>query len=65
MTKRYIEKLRNLIEMLANSLTDEKAIEAPDLFPHWSLSAHYTDGDRVCYDGKLYKVLQSHDAQAT
>jgi chitodextrinase len=65
MTRRYIEALRKVIEMLAGTLSDEEAMDAPDLFPHWNPSAHYEDGDRVCYEGRLYKVKQGHDAQAT
>lgn len=64
MTRRYIEILRKIIEMLSAHLTDEEALDAPDLFPHWNPSAHYEDGDRVCYEGTLYKVKQPHDAQA-
>lgn len=46
MTRRYIEALRKVIEMLAGTLSDEEAMDAPDLFPHWNPSAHYEDGDR-------------------
>jgi hypothetical protein len=65
MNRRYAKALRKKIESLANTMLDEEAIKTPDLFPHWNPQAHYIDGDRVCYEGKLYKVLQSHDAQLT
>lgn len=64
MNRRYAKELRKKIESLANTMTDEEAMDAPDLFPHWNPTAHYEDGDRVCYEGKLYKVKQGHDAQA-
>lgn len=64
MNRRYAKELRKKIESLANTMTDEEALETPDLFPHWNPQAHYIDGDRVCYEGRLYKVKQGHDAQA-
>lgn len=57
-------ELRQTIESLATSMDDAQARDNAELFPHWNPSAHYIDGDRVCYDGKLYKVKQGHNAQA-
>lgn len=65
MNRRYAKALRKKIESLANTMPDEEAVDTPELFPMWNPSASYTDGNRVCYEGKLYKVLQSHDAQLT
>lgn len=65
MNRRYAKALRKKIESLASMMPDEEAVDTPELFPMWNPSARYTDGDRVCYEGKLYKVLQSHDAQLT
>lgn len=65
MNRRYAKALRAKIESLANTMTDEEAVDTPELFPMWDPSAHYIDGDRVCYEGKLYKVIQGHDAQET
>jgi hypothetical protein len=45
------------------SLSDEDAIEAVQLFPNWNASAAYLEGDKVNYEGTLYKCLQSHAAQ--
>ena len=64
MNRRYAKALRKRIEALANTMPDEEAVDTPELFPMWNPSAHYIDGDRVCYEGKLYKVIQGHDAQA-
>ena len=36
---------------------------APKLFPMWALK-DYAIGDRVQYEGNLYKCLQAHTAQA-
>lgn len=65
MNRRYAKALRKKIEMLASTMPDKEAVNTPELFPMWNPSAHYSYGDRVCYEGKLYKVLQSHDAQLT
>lgn len=55
--------LRKLIEKLSADLPDEEAYTAPELFPMWTLKDYQT-GDRVQYNGLLYKCLQSHTAQA-
>lgn len=57
--------LRKLIEQTAVNLSDEEALTGVELFPNWSESASYSVGDRVRYEGKLYRCLQAHDAQAT
>ena len=64
MNRRYAKALRKRIEALANTMPDEEAVDTPELFPMWNPSANYIDGDRVCYEGKLYKVIQGHNAQA-
>ena len=64
MNRRYAKALRKKIESLANTMPDEEAVDTPELFPMWNPSAHYIDGDRICYEGKLYKVIQGHNAQA-
>ena len=56
-------KLRPLIEKAAISLTDDDALEAVELFPAWSLTT-YSVGDRIRYEGKLYRCEQAHTAQA-
>ena len=55
--------LRKLIEKLSAELSDAEAYTAPELFPQWTLK-DYETGDRVQYQGLLYKCLQSHTAQA-
>ena len=60
----YARKLRPLIEKAALSLSDEDAAEAPVLFPVWSEDGTYTAGDRLRYNGVLYKCLISHSAQS-
>lgn len=55
--------LRKLIEKLSAELSDEEAYTAPELFPMWQLKGYQT-GDRVQYNGLLYKCLQAHTAQS-
>lgn len=58
------KKLRTTIEILAENLDDEAAIDAVELFPNWSVCVEYAKDERVRYNGVLYKVLQSHTSQA-
>ena len=58
-------RLRPLIEKAAESLQDEDALEAVELYPAWSgEGVHYVAGQRVRDEGILYSVLQDHDSQA-
>ena len=57
-------KLRPYIEKAAISLSDEDALEAPNLFPNWEPDQAYKVDERVRYDGILYKCLQAHTSQA-
>lgn len=55
--------LRKMIEKASVSLSDEDALEAVEFFPAWNVPADYVVGDRVRYNGLLYKCLQSHTSQ--
>ena len=59
------QKLREYIEKAAVSLSDEDALEAVQLYPSWKNNHEYKEvGERVRYDGVLYKVLQAHTSQS-
>ena len=58
-----VKKLRALIEALTDFLEDAEALEGVELFPQWDGAAQYTAGQRVQYDGILYRCLQDHAAQ--
>ena len=63
----YIERARALrpyIEKAAISLTDEDALQAVELFPQWVVEHAYVVGDRLQYNGVLYRVVQAHTSQA-
>ena len=63
----YIERARALrpyIEKAASSLTDEDALQAVELFPQWVVEYAYVVGERLQYNGVLYRVVQAHTSQA-
>lgn len=57
-------QLRPIIEKAAESLPDEDALEAVELFPVWATGVIYTTDERVQYGEKLYRCVQSHTSQA-
>jgi chitodextrinase len=65
MEKKKIVAFINAVKKTREVITDDQALEAPDLFPEWKEDGHeYQAGDRCMYNGKLYKVLQAHTSQA-
>ena len=65
---KYLEaakEIRAVMDAAAGMLTDEQAAQVTALFPSWDLAATYAVGDRVRYNGLLYKCLTAHTAQAT
>lgn len=54
---------RQKIEKAALSLSDEEARIAPEMFPHWQPSVTVTLDERICYENKLYRVVQAHTTQ--
>ena len=57
-------QLRPFIEKSVGiALTDNEALEAVELFSHWKNDGVYAAGDRVQYNGVLYKCLTGHTAQ--
>ena len=63
MTRGKAKLLRNLIEQLAITLDDATALTGIELFPTWGLIS-YSVGDRVQYNGVLYKCIQARTAQS-
>ena len=64
MTRGKAKQLRALIEALSASLSDETALTGVELFPLWSVGKAYATGDRLQYEGTLYKCVQGHTSQA-
>lgn len=64
MTRAKAKQLRQLIERIAVTLDDETALTGVELFPLWAIGRAYATGDRVQYNGTLYKCVQAHTSQA-
>ena len=63
---RYLEAakvIRAAMDAAAAALTDDEALKAAALYPAWSAQDTYDAGERVRFDGALYKCLQPHAAQ--
>ena len=52
-----------MIEKAAESLPDDDALEAVELFKAWYSGIAFEKGERVRYEGKLYRCEQSHTSQ--
>lgn len=57
-------QLRTQVETMADSLEDEEALKVVELFPKWAENEAYEIGDRVRYEGILYKCLIAHTSQS-
>lgn len=55
-----------LIKQQINNMVvdDTTALRMVEFYPEWASGVAYTAGDRIQYNGKLYKCLQAHTAQA-
>lgn len=56
-------RYRAAIEKASESLADEELLEVPNLAPSWTPDGSYAPGNRVFFQGILYKCLQAHTAQ--
>lgn len=64
MTLEQAYAYRRKIEAAASLQDDEAALESIDLFPKWEAGIAVTAGERYRWNGKLYRVVQSHTTQA-
>ena len=60
-----IEKLKQLVQAQVAQQTDEEALDNIELFPTWisKIGVQVNQGDRLYFDDKLFKVLQTHTPQ--
>lgn len=66
MTREKALLLRSMIKKAAAFLDDEDALEAVELFQRWNGDGvEYAAGDRVSYEGTLFKCLTAHTSQAS
>lgn len=47
------------------AVDDATALRMVEYYPDWTAGTAYAVGDRLVYNGDLYKVLQAHTAQET
>jgi hypothetical protein len=61
-----LEAVKKMFSTATEELTDEQALDVAALYPTWSsrIGELVAVGERYWYDGKLYKVVQAHTAQA-
>jgi len=64
-TEEVVDKIKQLLQEQVKQQTDEEALENIELFPTWQskIGVQVEQGERLYYDDKLYKVLQTHTPQ--
>ena len=60
-----IEAVKKMLKSSADDLSDAEALDVAALYPTWAskIGDSVSVGERLWYDGKLYKVVQSHNVQ--
>ena len=63
----FSEVQEMLVRQQINTLEvdDKTALRMVAYYPEWTAGTAYASGDRLVYNGDLYKVLQAHTAQET
>lgn len=51
------------LESEVQVLSDEQSLQVKSLFPKWEASIGYMIGDKINYNGTLYKVIKTHVSQ--
>lgn len=64
MTREEAQKIIEALVTLRDSASDADALNAVAIYPAWREGVIYTTGQRMRYDGTLYRVLQGHTSQA-
>lgn len=63
--EQMIEAVKKMLSSSTEELSDEDALDVAALFPTWAskIGETVSAGERYWYDGKLWKVVQSHTVQ--
>lgn len=64
MTRDEAKALIVALVALREGASDEQALKAVAVYPAWREGVAYAEGQRVRYNGELYRVIMAHDAQA-
>lgn len=59
----YKDEWQEAITELLPILNDEQAEIVTNIYPDWAVDISYTIGERVKYESKLYRCVQSHTSQ--
>lgn len=62
MKRSEAQGLRRTIETAAQSLSDNEALAAVELHPHWASGVDYAVGYKVQHGGRLWRCRQAHSA---
>lgn len=64
-TEEVVDKIKQLLQEQVSQQTDEEALGNIELFPTWQskIGVQVNQGERLYYDDKLFKVLQTHTPQ--
>lgn len=63
-TPEHAREIRAVMEERASTLTDEVALTVLEMFPKWTPRA-YEVGERVRFEGILYRCIQAHPQNET
>lgn len=64
MTRQQAQAIRRAMDNAGSCLTDEQAANAVELYKPWKPGEQLTADERRQHNGKVYRVLQGHTAQA-
>lgn len=64
-TEEVVAKIKTLLQAQVAQQSDEEALDNIELFPTWQskIGTQVQQGERLYFDDKLYKVLQTHTPQ--
>ena len=59
-----VKEYRKKVELASASVDDTDAVEIVELFPKWTADRSVIVGERLQYEGYLYKCIQAHITQS-
>lgn len=58
-----VSEIRSTLDSFLDNMPDEIIQTVSLLLPNWKKNTFYKSGQRICYQEKIYKVLQDHKSQ--
>ena len=59
----WVDPAQSALDSLIPTLSDEQADVVPQVWPGWDVGTSYAIGDRVRWEGVLWRCLQAHTSQ--